>query len=379
MHINIQRSCEVERTGRLLQLNGLFDLNASSQKSLQLWDFDLNLPDKWQIGSVVGPSGAGKSTILGEVFGYKPLTQKWSDTKSLVDDFPKSMSVKEIVELLSSVGFSSPPSWCKPFKVLSNGEQFRCMLARLMADSSGLVIVDEYSSVVDRNVARIGSNALQRAIRRRPDRQLIVGSCHYDILDWLQPDWILEPHIGKLTSFTEDRRLRRPKIDLTITRCSRSAWQLFRQHHYLDTHIHRAAQCFVATWNNVPVAFTAILHFPHPRHPNTKREHRTVCLPDYQGIGIGNAMSDTMASMCKGLGCRYLSITSHPAMIGSRMRSGNWKCIAKPNMSSKTIPKGVRHGLTSGLGGKIALRLRATFEYTGTAMEKEQAWKLWNS
>ena len=46
----------------------------------------------------------------------------------------------------------------------------------------------------------------------------------------------------------------------------------------------------------VPAAFTAVLAFPHARRPGW-REHRTVCLPDFQGVGIGNAMSELVASL----------------------------------------------------------------------------------
>lgn len=37
--------------------------------------------------------------------------------------------IKEITGLFTAVGFSSPPSWARPYRVLSNGEQFRCDLA----------------------------------------------------------------------------------------------------------------------------------------------------------------------------------------------------------------------------------------------------------
>ena len=39
---------------------------------------------------------------------------------------------KEIVKMLTDVGFSSPPGWIKPYSVHSNGEQFRCDLAKAL-------------------------------------------------------------------------------------------------------------------------------------------------------------------------------------------------------------------------------------------------------
>lgn len=44
---------------------------------------------------------------------------------------------------------------------------------------------------VDRNVAKIGSLAMQKAIRQSDNKkQFIAVTCHFDVIEWLQPDWI---------------------------------------------------------------------------------------------------------------------------------------------------------------------------------------------
>ena len=143
---------------------------------------------------------------------------------------------------------------------------------------------------------------------------------------------------------------------------------MFRQHHYLNTSIHSGSQCFVALFRNNPVAFTAVLHFPHPRCLNTKREHRTVCLPDYQGVGIGNVMSDTVASCFKALGSRYLSLTSHPAMVLSRIGSKNWSMICRSTYKTKSMA-GSSFKSAPGQRGAIRCRLMSSFEYIGPKMD----------
>lgn len=370
---HIIRQSEIVRTPRLLQMEGLFDV-APSQRSIEQWTVALDLPDAWNVGLIVGPSGSGKTTIARELFGaHMAACWEWPEDKSVLDGFPTAMGIKDIVELLSSVGFSSPPSWVRPFRVLSNGEQFRVSMARTLAEMKELAVVDEFTSVVDRTVAQIGSAAIAKTVRRR-NQQFIAVSCHYDIADWLEPDWIYQPHVNELRS---GRYLQRPAIKLAIRRVDTGAWQLFRKHHYLDTNIHRNAACFVAFYADVPVAFTAVLHFPHPKTPNMKREHRTVCLPDYQGVGIGNAMSNYIASIVRGLGCRYQSITSHPAMIRYRAASSNWRMTAKPNASSKTM-LGDYAGKNSGLSAGFAKRLRASFEYVGPALDADEARRVWS-
>ena len=377
--VEFLKTCQVQETVRTLQMRGLFDL-PQTKISERRWSVHLDIPAQWNIGAIIGPSGSGKSSLADEIYKSKVIRGfKWSADKSICDDFPEGISIKEITALLSSVGFSTPPSWLRPFHALSTGEQFRCTVARALCSKENPIVIDEFTSVVDRTVAKIGSAAVAKSVRRF-NKQFVAVSCHHDILEWLEPDWIYEPALDK---FTAGRNLRRPKIELEIVKCKTAVWEIFRQHHYLNTEIHKGAQCFVALFEGQPVAFASVLHFPHPRHPNTKREHRTVCLPDFQGVGIGNAVSDIVAAMCRGIGSRYLSITSHPSMMQSRAKSKNWKCIAAPTWKTKTLPtsKQVKGSplASRGISGGISGRLRATFEFVGEPMDKKQAKSIFRS
>lgn len=369
--INIIRETNIERTARVMQMEGMFDVPVS-QKSVEKWEVDLQLPESWNVGLIVGPSGSGKTTIANELFGKNIISSwTWSENKSILDGFPNEMGIKEIIELLSSVGFSSPPSWVRPFHVLSNGEQFRVNMARTLAENKDIAVVDEFTSVIDRTVAQIGSAAIQKAVRRR-NQKFIAVSCHYDIIDWLEPDWIYQPHTGIITL---GRSLhQRPKIELVVKRVYSDAWKMFRKYHYLDTNLHKASVCFCAFWNNVPVAFTAVLPFPHPTRKNTRREHRTVCLPDYQGVGIGNAMSAYIGSLCKGIGLSFISTTGHPIMIKARNNSSLWKMTKTPGRNSK----GGSKPLACLAKSYAWTRNTAAFEYVGPALDKSEALKIWN-
>ena len=83
------------------------------------------------------------------------------------------MGIKDITGLLSSVGLSTVPSWCKPYAMLSNGEKFRATVARGLAESTGLLIVDEYGAFVDVQVGKVVSVALAKAVRTA-GRQLVA-------------------------------------------------------------------------------------------------------------------------------------------------------------------------------------------------------------
>ena len=223
--INIVRHSQIVKTARVIQCQSLFDI-PPSETSQSVWNVNFELPQEWNIGLIVGPSGAGKSTVAKELFGdqFAPEWQ-WSMDKSLLDGFPQNMGIKEITEILSSVGFSSPPAWMKPHHVLSNGEQFRVNMARTLAEMPEMCVVDEFTSVVDRTVAQIGSHAISKAVRKR-NQKFVAVTCHYDVAEWLEPDWIYQPHTGE---FISGRSLRRPQITLQIKRVKHTAWELFRK------------------------------------------------------------------------------------------------------------------------------------------------------
>jgi ABC-type lipoprotein export system ATPase subunit len=340
---------------RTRQVQGMFDLEPEKSQRSKFCAEIPSVSEDWNIGVIVGPSGSGKTTIARRAFGENfDKISPWPSDQSILDAFPADMSTRDIIDLLSSVGFSSPPAWLRPFAALSNGQQFRANLARLLAESTDCAVMDEFTSVVDRTVARISSAAVARCVRKR-NRKFVAITCHYDVLKWLQPDWIVEMPTGNLSR----RRLRRPTIRLQIVRCHSSAWELFKGHHYLSASLHRSAQCFAALIDGNPAAFVAVLAFPHPQSPGW-REHRCVCLPDFQGVGIGHALAEFVASLYAARK-PYTSATSHPAMIGHRSRSPLWRMIRAPSHVSRA---GRIHA-TGFDANRSRGRLTASFRYMG--------------
>jgi ABC-type lipoprotein export system ATPase subunit/GNAT superfamily N-acetyltransferase len=366
---NITRSSNIVRSGRVMQLEGLFDVSPAEQSALT-WNVNLPLHEReWNVGLIVGPSGCGKSTIARELFADAYVHGfKWDSNKALIDSFPQAMSVKEITLLLSSVGFSSPPSWLRPFHVLSNGEQFRATIARALAEKRDLAVIDEFTSVIDRTVAKIGSTAIAKTVRRTGGKFVAV-SCHYDIQEWLDPDWIYEPASN---TFLWRSLCRRPAIELEIKRISHEAWGIFAPHHYLTASINKSAFCFGAFIDGQIVAFDAWLpFFGRLKYGQARRGHRTVCLPDYQGVGIGNALFETVASMWRALGYRAFSGTGHPAEIAKRIKSPNWKMTSAPSRHARG-----NHSMDK---TRATNRLVASFEHIGTSMPKTDAEQLLNN
>lgn len=188
-HFDIIRQSNPQVTFRVASIMGTYDLQNSHIQEHFVGDIDL--PNTWQVGLIVGNSGTGKTTIAKELFSDAYVTNFEYNAESLLDDMPKEASVSDITKTLTSVGLASVPTWLKPYSVLSNGEKMRCDLARAILMPDKMFVFDEFTSVVDRNVAKVGSFAMQKAIRKT-DKQFIAVSCHYDIEDWLLPDWVFD-------------------------------------------------------------------------------------------------------------------------------------------------------------------------------------------
>lgn len=322
---HLVRTCRVVETPRVLQMRGMFDVQPSPE-SREEWAVDLPLDERpWSIGLIVGPSGCGKSTIAREMFGDAVITgHDWPLDRSVLDGFPEACGIKEITAALSSVGFASPPSWLRPYHVLSTGQQFRVTVARALAEAREIVVIDEFTSVVDRTVAQIGSAAVAKAVRRAGKRFVAV-TCHYDVLDWLQPDWTYEPATN---TYAWRAVQRRPPLHLTIRRVHRSAWRIFKKHHYLTGEIMAAAVCFCAFLGDEPVAFIA--YRSQPGRTSGWAVHRTVTLPDYQGVGIALALSDATAARLAGTGRPVYGVTANPPYIRTLAASKTWRMIRAP-------------------------------------------------
>lgn len=294
----------------------------------------------WNIGVVYGGSGTGKTSLLRE-FG-ELTTDEFDYKKPLISNFDW-LQPKDATFLLSAMGLSSVPTWLRPFHTLSNGEQYRASLAYRVgrATTNDVILIDEYTSVVDRDVAKAMSNALQKYIRRE-GKKIILASCHFDIMEWLRPDWTYSPLKGRVEIPSRLRQFR-PKIELQIFRCRYETWNIFKHHHYMSQNLNKAAKCFVVLINDKPVGFMAILPFPHGNIENGYRISRVVVLPDFQGLGIGFELIDYFAALYKRDNKNMYIKTSNPALFGAMKKNTNkWLLVgetAKEELGTDQITK----------------------------------------
>lgn len=327
--VTVDQSVPVSRSYRAARVRSLF--NVSPEQGARFTaaaEIPLDEPG-WQIGLIVGPSGSGKSSIGRRCWGQEAFHEGFSwGSGPIVEEIAPAADMDAVTGALSSVGLGTVPAWLRPFAALSTGEKFRADLARLLLSDRPRVVIDEFTSVVDRQIARIGALAFSKAWRRAPGRQAILLSCHRDIIEWACPDWVLD---------TEDMSLqrgclqRRPPITIAVHQTNWSPWKAFEPHHYLKLPHMIAATNYIATHQGEPVAHCAVATNTGLR---SARMCRLVVMPEWQGAGVGLAFMEYVAERWLKGENRYgkpmttLFHTSHPGLAAALRRRRGWLYVS---------------------------------------------------
>jgi ABC-type lipoprotein export system ATPase subunit len=349
--IDIVKESTLKISTRMRQVSCMFDVSCDEKMRLE-WHLEIPLDERqWNVGLITGPSGCGKSTVAKELFKDTQIISEldWNE-RSVIDNMPKDSSLESISEVCQAVGFNTIPAWLRPYGVLSTGEQFRVTLARRMLEEQDLIVFDEFTSVVDRQVAQIASFAVAKYIRKK-NRQFVAVTCHHDIVNWLQPDWILNPATD---DFNWRSLQRRPQIDCTISRVPISAWQVFAKYHYLSSTLNRSSQCWALWMGNQIACFYAVLHKPLNNGSVYYVGSRMVCLPDFQGLGLAHVLAQTVGRVYSSLGYTFFRTTSLPNYARQIQRLEDWQLQRLPRI----VPKGLNQA--SGFSHERAL---STFKY----------------
>jgi ABC-type ATPase with predicted acetyltransferase domain len=370
MKIAVRNSCEEFKSYRAARVKSLF--NAESGANFDL-DCDLPIDDAdWKLGVIVGPSGSGKTSIGRQLFGGGKLyAPKWSDNKPIIDEISPNGDFNATTAALAAVGLGSVPAWLRPYSALSNGEKFRADLARAVTDAPREIVIDEFSSVVDRQIAKFGALAFGKAWKRTSGKCVLL-SCHYDIVEWLEPDWVFDIAQRKFTK----ESLRRPKFALEIRQTGWEWWSYFEPHHYLKLPKMIAATNYVGFVDGEPVAHLAVSTRQGMREA---RACRLVVAPEWQGAGVGMRFLNFVCEEWRQGRNRYnlklptLFHTSHPGLCASLRRDPKWTQVSatlyganKGDCARRVIAAAIRKGgavIKSGYGGHF--RAVQGFRYLG--------------
>lgn len=163
----------------------------------------------------------------------------------------------------------------------------------------------------------------------------------------------------------EGQKKNRPtcRLDIYETKAKSYYWSIFRKYHYLSHSLNNASRVFVATLNGQIAAFTSLLPFPHPKKKGYWKIHRTVVLPDFQGIGLGGILTNYICQLFANEGKGVITTTSNPARIASLKKSPLWIATRFGRASVGCDTGKIQNKHVK--GSTSAARITASFEYIG--------------
>jgi len=358
----VNLKCDIPKTFLTIKAAQSQDINIE-EKSEHIKKISADIDSPFNIGLIVGSSGSGKTTLARLLYDDKFKETPILDmSRPIIEQFPPAWTYDEIQLSLCSIGLSSVPCWIRPAYTLSNGQRFRAEVALICAHSSDdTIIIDEWTSVVDRLVGKIMSHSVQK-FARKFNKKIVLMSCHYDVIDWLLPDWIIDCNKDTF----EDRRSLQQKRTETITvdirEIDKSSWKMFSKYHYLSSNLPGGRiHCFAPFIGEEQIGFQCFANYV-PGKNNMIHSNRTVIHPDYCGLGLGMRIIDATCDIMKKRGytvmAKYTSIPTYKAMS----KNAKWKL---KNHDFKTAPCGPG-GVLKGRENKHRENVRwYSFEFIG--------------
>lgn len=342
-NIEVILKSEVNKEFRCQVAANSLDIDVEKKSIHHLKIDNINIPDKWNIGLVYGNSGSGKTTMIKHLFGDKIFEVKLDEDKPIINQLPEDMSYEDCAKMLNGIGLNSVPCWIRPVKTLSNGQRARAEAVYLMTQSDEIIFIDEWTSVVDRTVAKAMSLCLYKYAKRN-NKRLVLCSCHVDILEWLNPDWMIDCNKQKfILPESEDFFFnKREQLQFEIKEIERASWKYFSKYHYLNERLPGGKLYLYGLFHNGnQIGFQCFANYvPHRKgtiiiyHSN-----RVVIHPDYNGLSLGMKMVDKCSELLlQKIHCRIMAKFSSTPMYKSRIKNEQWKYLGfKRTMGKLTI------------------------------------------
>lgn len=327
--VNLQ--CDTYKTFRCTKAaNSLdIDINAKSKHHLKI-SADLDTP--YNIGLIVGSSGSGKTTLAQQIFGEDCFKSILLDDLPIIEQLPEELTYDECAAVLSGVGLTSVPCWIRPVYTLSNGQKARADACLQMLKVKNPVI-DEWTSVVDRNVGKVMSHCIQKHARRT-GKSIVLVSCHYDVIEWLNPDWIIDcnkqEYIDRRSMVGTFERTDRLRLD--IREADRKTWPYFSKYHYLSDRLPSGKiYTFGLYRDQEQIGFQCFAAYIIGNQ-KTYFSNRSVIHPDYAGLGLSIKMINETSKIMVKRGFNIKAKSSNLAIYKLRSRDPLWRLreISRP-------------------------------------------------
>lgn len=348
------------------------------KKSTHTLEVDIDIETPYNIGLILGASGSGKTTLAKQIFGQDCFKTYFDKSQALIDQFPKEMSYDDRCAILNGIGLSSVPCWIRPGFTLSNGQLSRAEAALAISGRhnvpGNISVFDEWTSVVDRTVAKAMSHCVQKMARKK-NSSIVLLSCHYDVGEWLDPDWIIDCNTQNFIdrrSLCSEARQRRSTLQFQVREIGRSSWTYFSKYHYLSDSVPPGKVYFYGLFDGEnQIGFMCFANYVPIRQGSIPSYHsnRVVIHPDYVGFGLGLQFVNVCCrQFIRKMGnVRLYATFSSLPMLRARLKdSTNWKMInseVRQGRYKKIPPKGSKMHRQTAFRQNLKIY---TFHYVGS-------------
>lgn len=338
-NIKVELHSEVFNTFRCQSAANSLDIDVKKKSVHKLEINNININDNWNIGLIYGASGSGKTTLAKKLFGENIFDISLDEKLPILEQLPKEYSYEDCSNILNGIGLNSVPCWIRPIKTLSNGQKARAEAAYLMCKND-FVCIDEWTSVVDRTVAKAMSVCLHK-FAKKFNKKIILLSCHYDILEWVNPDWLIDCNkqnfeLHKNEDFFFNKR---EKLEFTIKEVGRETWKYFSKYHYLSERL-PGGQIYLygIFYGENQIGFQCFANYvPHVK--GTKiifHSNRTVIHPDYNGLGLGiKLINETSKLLMNKIQCKIMAKFSAVPIYKAMIKQKQWIFLGQKRLMGK--------------------------------------------